>query len=120
MQLYNYSYVDCLIFWLRFLLLCFVRIITFYLSCFILFYFSDTFYFLDEKQDFRRSVISDTIMRDFQLNFLDVAGLLEAKQALQEAIIMPLQYPHLFTGNEIFHACLCYMYCEVVLTITYY
>jgi spastin len=28
----------------------------------------------------------------------DIAGLLDAKRALREAIILPAQYPHIFTG----------------------
>ncbi len=32
--------------------------------------------------------------------FEGVAGLSSAKQALREAIILPLQYPHLFTGGR--------------------
>jgi vacuolar protein-sorting-associated protein 4 len=42
--------------------------------------------------------INDTIIHKGSMKFDDVAGLLEAKQALKEAIIMPLQYPQLFTG----------------------
>ena len=54
----------------------------------------------DEKHEARQSAISDTIVSTFHLSFADVAGLHEAKQALQEAIIMPLHYPQLFTGTH--------------------
>ena len=35
---------------------------------------------------------------DTSINFTDVAGLTHAKQALKEAIYLPIQFPHLFTG----------------------
>ena len=34
------------------------------------------------------------------LRFSDVAGLEEAKASLAEAVIMPIQFPHLFTGES--------------------
>ncbi|KAK3094666.1 hypothetical protein FSP39_004692 [Pinctada imbricata] len=46
----------------------------------------------------RRSAIEDTIITKGGLTFSDVAGLEDAKQTLREAIIMPLQFPQLFTG----------------------
>ena len=49
---------------------------------------------------FRRKIaIEDTIVEKGSVKFCNVVGLTNAKQALKEAIIMPLQYPHLFTGN---------------------
>lgn len=30
----------------------------------------------------------------------DVAGLFQAKESLKEAVIMPVKFPHLFTGNR--------------------
>ena len=30
----------------------------------------------------------------------DVAGLSAAKEALKEAVILPIKFPHLFTGNR--------------------
>ena len=49
----------------------------------------------------RRNAIKGTILKKKNLTFNDVAGLTQAKEALKEAIIMPLQYPHLFTGRDI-------------------
>ncbi|XP_060083607.1 uncharacterized protein LOC132562848 [Ylistrum balloti] len=46
----------------------------------------------------RRIAIEDTIVTKGGLTFQDIAGLSDAKQALREAIIMPLHFPHLFTG----------------------
>ena len=48
----------------------------------------------------RRLAIEDTIVEKGRLKFTDIAGLNEAKETLKEAIIMPLLYPHLFTGIE--------------------
>lgn len=54
----------------------------------------------DNAEKFNRSLaIEETIVKKSNVKFSDVAGLQQAKQALREAIIMPLQYPQLFTGN---------------------
>ena len=42
--------------------------------------------------------IEDTIITTSSIKFSEVAGLKEAKQALREAIILPVMYPHFFTG----------------------
>ena len=42
--------------------------------------------------------IEDTIITNNNVKFSEVAGLKEAKQALREAIILPVMYPHFFTG----------------------
>ena len=47
----------------------------------------------------RLANIEATIMPPGRVTFSHVAGLTEAKQTLQEAIVMPLLYPHLFTGK---------------------
>lgn len=41
-----------------------------------------------------------TVVQKGSVKFCDVVGLNDAKQALKEAIIMPLQFPHLFTGGR--------------------
>ncbi|XP_077993340.1 vacuolar protein sorting-associated protein 4B-like [Glandiceps talaboti] len=53
----------------------------------------------NEKEKLR-SAIQDTILQKGDVKFDDVAGLQEAKQTLKEAIVMPVQYPHLFTGGR--------------------
>ncbi|XP_002739185.1 vacuolar protein sorting-associated protein 4-like [Saccoglossus kowalevskii] len=53
----------------------------------------------DQKSKLR-CAIADTIVQKGHIKFDDVAGLVEAKQTLKEAIIMPVQYPHLFTGGR--------------------
>lgn len=47
----------------------------------------------------RKIAIEDTIVQKGSVKFCDVVGLKNAKQALKEAIIMPLRFPHLFTGK---------------------
>ena len=46
----------------------------------------------------RLMTIEDTIITSSNVKFSEVAGLDEAKQALREAIILPVMYPHFFTG----------------------
>lgn len=50
----------------------------------------------------RKIAIQDTVVQKGSIKFCDVVGLNDAKQALKEAIIMPLQFPHLFTGKILF------------------
>jgi len=46
----------------------------------------------------RLLTIESTITNTSGVKFSEVAGLKDAKQALREAIILPVMYPHLFTG----------------------
>ncbi|XP_065186532.1 uncharacterized protein LOC135817299 isoform X2 [Sycon ciliatum] len=55
---------------------------------------------VDNEQSKRMSAIEGTIMTPGKVTFADVAGLEAAKQTLHEAIVMPLLYPHLFTGGR--------------------
>ena len=48
----------------------------------------------------RKSSIEETILKSGNVRFNDIAGLAEAKMVLKEAIVLPLQYPHLFTGKR--------------------
>jgi len=54
----------------------------------------------DNQSKRRKIAIEDTIIQKGSVRFCDVVGLKNAKQALKEAIIMPLQFPHLFTGGR--------------------
>lgn len=53
----------------------------------------------DPQQRVRRNAIEDTIITKGGIKFQDIAGLNDAKEALREAIIIPLLFPHLFTGS---------------------
>ena len=55
----------------------------------------------DIQKENRILAIENTIITQQELSFDDIAGLSDAKQALHEAIIMPLKFPHLFTGRTI-------------------
>ncbi|XP_041367723.1 vacuolar protein sorting-associated protein 4B-like [Gigantopelta aegis] len=54
----------------------------------------------DLQKRSRQSAIEETIVRAGSIRFSDVAGLTDAKQALTEAIVMPLHFPQLFTGGR--------------------
>ena len=48
----------------------------------------------------RRWAIEDTLVAHGDLRLSSVAGLGEAKQLLREAVLMPLAFPHLFSGSR--------------------
>ena len=48
----------------------------------------------------RLRAIEETVLHSSGVWFESVAGLEQAKQVLQEAIILPVKYPHLFTGGR--------------------
>jgi len=52
-----------------------------------------------KENEQRRGAIEETILKKGGITFSDIAGLQEAKDALTEAFIMPLQFPQLFTGT---------------------
>lgn len=43
------------------------------------------------------------VMEKPNIRWNDVAGLEGAKEALKEAVILPIKFPHLFTGKELSH-----------------
>nr|XP_058948176.1 vacuolar protein sorting-associated protein 4B-like [Pocillopora verrucosa] len=55
-----------------------------------------------ENNDCRRLkiAIQNTIVSHGLIKFCDVVGLNDAKQALKEAVVTPLQFPHFFTGGR--------------------
>lgn len=50
--------------------------------------------------NFQRNVVSLVIEKP-KVKWSDVAGLDLAKEALKEAVILPIKFPHLFTGKRI-------------------
>ena len=52
----------------------------------------------DEKPEI--SPLEQTVLKPGMVTFNDIAGLDEAKTLLKEAIVLPLQYPHLFVGRR--------------------
>ena len=55
-------------------------------------------------QDNDKSKLSDNILETIMgekpnVKWEDVAGLIEAKKSLHEALIMPIKYPNFFVGN---------------------
>lgn len=43
------------------------------------------------------------VMEKPNIKWNDVAGLEGAKEALKEAVILPIKFPHLFTGTSFFY-----------------
>ena len=52
-----------------------------------------------QESDSRERAIGETIMKSGDIRFNDIAGLDVVKSLLHEAVILPVQYPHLFTGK---------------------
>lgn len=50
------------------------------------------------------SVTGAIVMEKPNIKWNDVAGLEGAKEALKEAVILPIKFPHLFTGKWLFPA----------------
>ena len=48
----------------------------------------------------RQLTVAATIMPEGNIQFADVAGLEDAKAVLKEAVVLPVQFPHLFQGNN--------------------
>lgn len=45
-------------------------------------------------------IIGNIVMEKPNIAWSDVAGLDQAKEALKEAVILPIKFPHLFTGKR--------------------
>ncbi|XP_064641745.1 vacuolar protein sorting-associated protein 4B-like [Lineus longissimus] len=54
----------------------------------------------DEKKKFAQSLSSAIVVETPNVKWDDVAGLEGAKEALKEAVILPIKFPHLFTGKR--------------------
>ncbi|CAD7077411.1 unnamed protein product [Hermetia illucens] len=54
-----------------------------------------------EKKKLQSKLEGAIIIEKPQIKWSDVAGLESAKEALKEAVILPIKFPHLFTGKRI-------------------
>lgn len=60
----------------------------------------------DDKEDdtettkFKTQLNDAIVVEKPNVKWADVAGLEGAKEALKEAVILPVKFPHLFTGNR--------------------
>lgn len=54
----------------------------------------------DPDAKLKESLMSCVVTEKPNVKWSDVAGLEKAKEALQEAVILPLKYPHIFTGKR--------------------
>ena len=53
-----------------------------------------------EKKKMQSKLEGAIVMEKPNVKWSDVAGLEAAKEALKEAVILPIKFPHLFTGNR--------------------
>lgn len=53
-----------------------------------------------EKKKFQNQLSGAIVMEKPNIKWNDVAGLEGAKEALKEAVILPIKFPHLFTGKR--------------------
>ncbi|KAL7984557.1 hypothetical protein Chor_003127 [Crotalus horridus] len=53
-----------------------------------------------EKKKLQNQLQGAIVMERPNVNWSDVAGLEGAKEALKEAVILPIKFPHLFTGDK--------------------
>lgn len=54
----------------------------------------------EEKERFRNNLSGAIVIQRPNVSWDDVVGLDAAKQALKEAVILPIKFPHLFTGGR--------------------
>lgn len=52
-----------------------------------------------EKKKLRKGLEGAILTEKPNVHWSDIAGLDAAKEALKEAVILPIKFPHLFTGN---------------------
>ncbi|CAL1540090.1 unnamed protein product [Lymnaea stagnalis] len=53
-----------------------------------------------DKKKFETQLTGAIVMESPNVKWSDVAGLEVAKESLKEAVILPVKFPHLFTGNR--------------------
>ncbi|XP_015284139.1 PREDICTED: vacuolar protein sorting-associated protein 4A, partial [Gekko japonicus] len=53
-----------------------------------------------EKKKLQEQLMGAVVMEKPNVRWGDVAGLEGAKEALKEAVILPIKFPHLFTGKR--------------------
>lgn len=53
-----------------------------------------------DKKKFQAQLQEGIVMESPNVKWDDVAGLDKAKESLKEAVILPVKFPHLFTGNR--------------------
>uniref|UniRef100_A0A2K6EJQ7 vesicle-fusing ATPase n=2 Tax=Propithecus coquereli TaxID=379532 RepID=A0A2K6EJQ7_PROCO len=53
-----------------------------------------------EKKKLQEQLMGAVVMEKPNIRWSDVAGLEGAKEALKEAVILPIKFPHLFTGKR--------------------
>lgn len=54
-----------------------------------------------EKKKLQSKLEGAIVMEKPNIKWSDVAGLDLAKEALKEAVILPIRFPHLFTGKRV-------------------
>jgi len=54
----------------------------------------------DESKKFKDKLSGAIVMETPNVKWSDVAGLENAKESLKEAVILPIKFPHLFTGER--------------------
>lgn len=54
-----------------------------------------------EKKKLQAKLEGAIVIEKPKIKWSDVAGLEGAKEALKEAVILPIKFPHLFTGKRV-------------------
>jgi vacuolar protein-sorting-associated protein 4 len=58
----------------------------------------------DENKKFQKAMNKAIIVEKPNVKWEDIAGLEGAKEALKEAVILPIKFPHLFKGKQNIYA----------------